>query len=32
VRENDERYPEFLEQRQAISYMADWLRRGHVFA
>src|SRR5262249_40589895 len=26
------RYPAFLERRQAISYMADWLRRGRVFA
>jgi hypothetical protein len=32
VREGDDRYPAFLEQRQAISYMADWLRRGRAFA
>ena len=32
VREGDDRYPAFLEQRQALSYMADWLRRGRVFA
>jgi hypothetical protein len=32
VREHDERYPAFLEQRQAMEYMADWLRRGRVFA
>ena len=32
VREDDERYPAFLERRQAMQYMADWLRRGRVFA
>ena len=32
VRETDERYPTFGERRPAISYMADWLRRGRVFA
>ena len=32
VRENDELYPAFGERRQAISYMRDWLRRGHAFA
>ncbi len=32
VREGDERYPAFLEQRQAVSYMADWLGRGRAFA
>jgi hypothetical protein len=31
VREDDDRYPAYLERRQAISYMADWLRRGRVF-
>jgi hypothetical protein len=31
VRENDDRYPAFLEQRQAIGYMEDWLHRGRVF-
>jgi hypothetical protein len=31
-RENDDRYPAFGERRQAISYMADWLRRGRAFA
>jgi len=32
VRENDDRYPAFGEQRQAISYMNDWLRRGRIFS
>jgi hypothetical protein len=32
VRDGDDRYPAFLEQRQAISYMRDWLRRGRIFA
>ena len=32
VRESDERYPAFVERRQAMSYMHDWLRRGRVFA
>ena len=32
VREHDERYPAFGERRLAISYMADWLRRGRAFA
>jgi hypothetical protein len=32
VRERDERYPAFVERRQAIAYMRDWLRRGRVFA
>ena len=27
VRESDDRYPCFLEQRQAVSYMRDWLRQ-----
>lgn len=31
VREGDDRYPAFLEERQAVSYMADWLRRGRAF-
>jgi hypothetical protein len=31
VRGDDLRRPVFLEERQAISYMADWLRRGRVF-
>src|SRR4051812_43636245 len=31
VRGDDERYPAFGEERLAISYMADWLRRGRVF-
>jgi hypothetical protein len=31
VRENDERYPAFLERRQAVEYMHDWLRRGRIF-
>src|SRR4051794_1540745 len=31
-RGDDERYPVFVEERLAISYMADWLRRGRVFA
>jgi hypothetical protein len=32
VRDGDDRYPVFLEERLAISHMADWLRRGRVFA
>jgi hypothetical protein len=32
VRGEDLRYPAFLEERLAISYMADWLRRGRVFS
>lgn len=32
VRDGDDRYPVFLEERQALAYMADWLRRGRVFA
>src|SRR4051794_31514343 len=28
VRGDDERYPAFGEERLAISYMRDWLRRG----
>ena len=32
MRENEERYPAFGERRLAISYMADWLRRGRAFA
>ena len=32
VRGDDTRYPAFGEERLAISYMADWLRRGRVFA
>jgi hypothetical protein len=32
VRGGDERYPAFGEECLAISYMADWLRRGRVFA
>jgi hypothetical protein len=32
VRGDDERYPVYLEERQAIGYMRDWLRRGRVFA
>lgn len=31
VRGDDERFPVFGEERLAISYMADWLRRGRVF-
>jgi hypothetical protein len=31
VREGDDRYPAFLEQRQALSYMHSRLRRGRVF-
>jgi hypothetical protein len=31
VKGDDERRPTFLERRLAISYMADWLRRGRVF-
>jgi hypothetical protein len=31
-RGDDQRWPCYLEVRQAISYMADWLRRGRVFA
>jgi hypothetical protein len=31
IQENDERYPAFLERRQAMEYMADWLRRARVF-
>jgi hypothetical protein len=31
VRECDDRYPAFGEQRQAINYMRDWLRRGRIF-
>ncbi len=31
VREGDDRYPAFGEQRQAINYMRDWLRRGRIF-
>jgi hypothetical protein len=32
VREEDNRFPAFLGQRQALSYTADWLRRGRAFA
>jgi hypothetical protein len=32
VRGDDERYPAFGEERLAFAYMADWLRRGRVFA
>ena len=32
VRGDDERFPVFLEERLANSYMRDWLRRGRVFA
>jgi hypothetical protein len=32
TREGDDRYPAYGEERLAISYMADWLRRGRVFA
>ena len=32
VRGEDLRYPAFGEERLAFSYMADWLRRGRVFA
>jgi hypothetical protein len=31
VRGDDLRYPAFGEERLAISYMADWLRRGRIF-
>lgn len=31
TREGDDRYPVFGEERLAISYMADWLRRGRIF-
>ena len=32
TREGDDRYPAYGEERLAITYMADWLRRGRVFA
>lgn len=32
VRGDDLRYPAFGEERLAFSNMADWLRRGRVFA
>jgi hypothetical protein len=32
TREGDDRYPAFGEERLALSYMADWLRRGRVFS
>ena len=32
VRGDDERYPVFVEERLAISYMCDWVRRGRVCA
>jgi hypothetical protein len=31
VRGEDLRYPVFAEERLAISYMRDWLRRGSAF-
>ena len=31
TRGDDMRYPAFGEERLAISYMRDWLRRGRVF-
>jgi hypothetical protein len=31
VRGDDLRYLAFTEERHALSYMADWLRRGRVF-
>ena len=30
TREGDDRYPGYLEERQAIDEMRDWLRRGRV--
>ena len=32
ARGEDERWPCFLERRQAINWMADTLRRGRIFA
>jgi hypothetical protein len=31
VRGDDLRYPAHGEERLAIAYMADWLRRGRIF-
>lgn len=31
MRGDDTRYPAYGEERLAISYMRDWLRRGRVF-
>lgn len=31
TRDDDTRSPAFGEERLAISYMADWLRRGRAF-
>jgi hypothetical protein len=30
-RPDDDRRPAFLERRQAVSHMADWLGRGRIF-
>jgi hypothetical protein len=32
MRGDDLRFPVFGEERLAFSYVADWLRRGRVFA
>ena len=31
-RGDDTRWPCYLEERQALNWMRDWLRRGRVFA